>query len=85
MWIPGVTSASFRGIGDQVLSHRMAGPFVLFLTERFGMPALQAFMRGASGDDALSVVRSRMETAFGVTLEPAEAGWLAMLERPLDR
>ena len=31
-------------------------------------------------DDALGVVRTRFEQAFGVTLENAEAMWLATLQ-----
>jgi len=74
-----VTSDGFRNISDSVLSYRMAGSFVLYLTDRFGMPALQAFMRGASRDDSLAVVRDRMQSAFGVSLEQAEAEWLGLL------
>lgn len=74
-----VTTAGFRGIQDSVLSYRVAGSFVLYLTERFGMPALQAFMRGATRDDSVSTVRSRMQAAFGLTLEQAEADWVATL------
>lgn len=32
-----VTTAGFRGITDEVLGYRMAGSFVLHLTERFGV------------------------------------------------
>jgi hypothetical protein len=77
-----VTSQGFRGINDTVMSYRMAGSFVLFLTERFGLPAVQAFMRGATRDDSLATVRARMETAFAVSLDVAEAEWLQMLRRP---
>jgi hypothetical protein len=77
-----VTTAGFRGITDSVLSYRMAGSFVLFLTDRFGMPAMQAFIRGASRDDSLATVRTRMDTVFGTSLEQAEAEWLALLRQP---
>jgi hypothetical protein len=77
-----VTTAGFRGISDSVLSYRMAGSFVLYLTDRFGMPALQAFVRGATRNDSAGTVRSRMAAAFGVSLEEAEADWLVLLSQP---
>jgi hypothetical protein len=77
-----VTTDGFRGITDSVLSYRMAGSFVLHLTERFGMPAVQGFMRGASREDSLTTVRTRVQAAFGLSLDEAEAGWLEMLRRP---
>ena len=46
-----VTTAAFRAITDSVVSYRMAGSFVLFLADRFGMAAVEAFMRGATRDD----------------------------------
>jgi len=77
-----VTTPAFRAITDSVVSYRMAGSFVLFLAERFGMPAVEAFMRGATRDDSVSAVRTRMSAAFGVTLEQAEDQWLALLRQP---
>jgi len=74
-----VTTDGFRGIHDSVLSYRMAGSFVLYLTERFGLPAVLDSFRGATRDDALPTIRARMLAAFGVPLEDAEAGWLEML------
>jgi len=74
-----VTTNEFRGITDQVLSYRMAGSFVLYLQERFGLPALLAFFRASGRDDSLDLIRARFQQAFGATLEEAEAGWLAML------
>jgi hypothetical protein len=74
-----VTTNEFRGITDQVLSYRMAGSFVLYLQERFGLPALLAFFRTSGRDDSLDMIRARFQQAFGATLEEAEAGWLAVL------
>jgi hypothetical protein len=76
-----VTSEGFRGITDSVLSYRMAGSFVLYLTERFGLSSTLALFRGAAREDSLPAIRSRMQAAFGVSLEEAEAAWLEMLRR----
>jgi hypothetical protein len=76
------TTAGFRGITDSVLSYRMAGSFVLFLTDRFGMAAVQAFVRASTRDDSLATIRARMEAAFGASLEQAEVEWLTALRQP---
>lgn len=74
-----VTTEGFRSIQDSVLSYRMAGSFVLYLTERFGLPAVLGFFRGAAREDSLTTTRARLQAAFAVTLEEAEAGWLDAL------
>jgi len=74
-----VTTEGFRGIQDSVLSYRMAGSFVLYLTERFGLPAVLGFFRSGAREDSLATTRARLQAAFGVTLEQAEAGWLDTL------
>jgi hypothetical protein len=74
-----VTTNEFRNIADQVMSYRMAGSFVLFLQERYGLPALLAFFRVSGRDDSLATVRTRFQQSFGATLEEAEAAWLALL------
>jgi hypothetical protein len=76
-----VTTEGFRGIQDSVMSYRMAGSFVLYLTERFGLPAVLGFFRGGARDDSLTATRARLQATLGVTLEEAEAGWLDMLRR----
>lgn len=76
------TTTGFRGITDAVLSYRMAGSFVLFLTDRFGMTGLQSFARASTRDDSLPTIRARMEAAFGVSLEQAELEWLTALRQP---
>ena len=75
------TTSAFRGINDAVLSYRMAGSFVLFLTDRFGMAALLSFMRASARDDSIQTIRSHVEEAFGVSLEQAEAEWLTALRQ----
>lgn len=76
-----VTTEGFRGIQDSVLSYRMAGSFVLYLTERFGLPAVLGFLRGGARDDTLATTRARLLAVLGVTLEEAEAGWLDILRQ----
>jgi hypothetical protein len=70
--------ATARG-AQRLLSYRMGGSFVLYLQERFGLPALLAFFRTSGRDDSLDMIRARFQQAFGATLEEAEAGWLAVL------
>ena len=75
-----VTSAGFRGISDTTLSYRMAGSFVLHMTERFGLPALLQFFRGTNNrDESLDAIRTRIQSVYGVSLEDIESSWLAML------
>ena len=57
----------------------MAGSFVLYLTDRYGLPAVLAFIGGASRTDSLATIQTRMLAAFGTSLEEAEADWLATI------
>lgn len=74
-----VTSTGFRSITDSTLSYREAGSFVAFLIDRFGLDRVLAFFRASTRDDALSVVESRFQQAFGTALADAEAEWLAFV------
>jgi hypothetical protein len=74
-----VTTTGFRGIADSTLSYRMAGSFVLHLTERFGLPAMLRFMEINNREESLDTIRTRIRDVFGVTLEEAESSWLTML------
>ena len=71
-----------RAIPDQVMSYRIAGSFVLFLQERFGLSQVLSFLRVSRREDSLGTIGTRFEQIFGVTLEQVEADWLAMLQRP---
>jgi hypothetical protein len=53
-----VTTEGFRGIQDTAISYRMAGSFVLYLTERFGLAAVLRFFR--DGTRANRCARSRI-------------------------
>jgi hypothetical protein len=74
-----VTTAGFRGISDSVLSYRMAGSFVLHLTERFGLAAVLRFFQTTNREESADAIQARIRAVFGVTLEDVEASWLAML------
>jgi hypothetical protein len=74
-----LATQDFRGITDDVLSYREAGAFVAYLITRFGMDPLLQFFRISSREDPVDVIRQRFASAFGTTLEAAEAGWLASL------
>lgn len=74
-----VTTDGFRGISDSVLSYRMAGSFLLFLQERFGLPAVLSFFRTGGRDDTLTLIQTRFQQAFGASLGQVETAWLAML------
>jgi hypothetical protein len=75
-----VTTNGFRAIPDQIMSYRIAGSFVLFLQERFGLPQVLSFFRVSRREDSLGTIGTRFEQIFGVTLEEVEADWLAMLQ-----
>lgn len=75
-----VTTNDFRAISDDVLSYREAGSFVRFLLDSYGPNRVLEFFRISGRDDNLSTVKQRFATAFGVSLENAEAAWTAMLE-----
>ena len=76
-----VTTEGFRSIQDSVLSYRMAGSFVLYMTERFGMTLVLRFFRDGTRDEPLSVIESRLKATFGLGVDEAQAAWLAMLRR----
>jgi hypothetical protein len=74
-----VTTSGFRSIADQVLSYRMAGSFVLHLTERFGLADVLRFFQTNNRDETLDAIRTRFRNVFGASLEDAESSWLAVL------
>ena len=74
-----VTTSRFRSIQDSTMSYRMAGSFMLHLTERYGLPAVLEFLRGDGQNESLATIQSRMRSVFGVSVEEAESSWLQML------
>ena len=76
------TSAGFRGIQDEVLSYRVAGSFVLHMTERFGLQTVLRFFEGVNNrEEFLETIRARMLVVFGVSLEDIENSWVSMLRQ----
>ena len=55
-----VTTEGFRGIRDTAVSYRMAGSFVLYLTERFGLAAVLRFFRDGTRGEPLSAIEDRL-------------------------
>lgn len=76
-----VTTSGFRGIQDTTMSYEMAGSFVLYLTERFGLPAVLDLLRGGGPAESLATIQARMRAVFGLSVEEAERDWLAMLTK----
>ena len=75
-----VVTSEFRNMPDMVLSYRMAGSFMLYLTERYGLETvLRFFAQGGGRDESLGTIRSRMDSVFGASLDDIERGWLDML------
>jgi hypothetical protein len=74
-----VDTKGFRGITDSTRSYRIAGSFVRFLLDRYGLDRVREFFRISSASDSPNVIRQRLETAFGQTLDVTEAQWLASL------
>ena len=76
------TSGGFRSLQDTTSSYRIAGSFVLHMTERFGLPAVLQFFRGVNNrEESLDTIRARVQAVFSVPLEDIEATWLAMLRQ----
>ena len=74
-----VTTSGFRAVSDSVLSYREAGSFVAFLIDRFGLDRVLAFFRASTREDALGVIETHFQQAFGTVLPDAEAAWLAFV------
>ena len=69
----------FRAIGDSVLSYREAGSFLRFMIDRYSLERVLEFFRISSRTDSIATISARFQTALGVSIEDAEAAWLAML------
>jgi hypothetical protein len=78
-----VLTNDFRAISDSTLSYREAGSFMRFTIDRYGVERVLEFFRTSSSTDSRATVNLRFQTALGVSLETAEADWLAMLRAPV--
>jgi hypothetical protein len=74
-----VATTDFRAISDDVLSYREAGSFMRFLLDTYGTNRVLEFFRSSGRDDTLSTIKQRFAAAVGVSLDNAEAAWVAML------
>jgi hypothetical protein len=74
-----VLTNDFRAIGDSVLSYREAGSFLRFMIDRYSLERVLEFFRISSRTDSIATISVRFQTALGVSIEDAEAAWLAML------
>jgi hypothetical protein len=74
-----VTTEGFRGLANFELSYRMAGSFMLYLSERFGLAVVLRFFQGGTPTESLNTITARLQSVFGVSLENLESGWLTML------
>jgi hypothetical protein len=74
-----VVTNDFRAVPDSVLSYREAGSFVRFVIDTYGLDRTLDFFRRSSRTDTPAVVKDRFASAVGVSLEAAEAAWLALL------
>jgi hypothetical protein len=74
-----ITTTGFRAVTDDVLSYRESGSFVRFAIDRYGIERVLEFFRVSGRDDSAATIKTRFQTALGVSLESAETDWLAML------
>jgi hypothetical protein len=75
-----IETTGFRAVPDSTLSYREAGSFVRFLIDRYGLDRFLTFWKsGVLPNDAADTIRTRFQTAMGVTFEEAEAAWRGML------
>ncbi len=74
-----VGTTGFREISDSTRSYRIAGSFVRFLIDTYGMAPLKSFFAASTRTDSPGAIQSRFQSAFGVSLAAAEAAWLARI------
>ncbi|HEX5725315.1 MAG TPA: hypothetical protein VFX98_07600 [Longimicrobiaceae bacterium] len=64
---------------DQGFTYPVAGSFVRFLIDRYGMAPLRTYFGGSTFNDAEAKSRSLFAAAYGMTLDAAWAEWRAFL------
>jgi hypothetical protein len=67
---------------DEGFAYPLAGSFVRFLIDRYGMAPLRAYFGGSTFDDGAAKSRALFAAAYGVTLDAAWAEWRAFLAAP---
>ena len=74
------TTIGFRSISNSDMSYAVAGSFVRYVLDRFGLDAVKAFFRRGAPNDSLATIRTACLETFGVSLEQIEADWIAALD-----
>lgn len=64
---------------DEALTYPVAGSFVRFLIDRYGLERFRSYLRGRSFDDGAEQTRAAFQAAYGRTLDTAWAEWRAFV------
>lgn len=72
-------SADFNN-GIWTFTYPQAGMFVTFLIEKYGLEKMREVMVAVGYGDSLDTIRFHFQQAFGVSVQDAEAAWLAWLD-----
>jgi hypothetical protein len=64
---------------DQEMTYPVAGSFVRFLIDRYGLAPFKSYLHGRSFDDGAAQTRAAFEAAYGRTLDTAWAEWRAFV------
>jgi hypothetical protein len=72
-------SDAFRA-ADANITYVVAGAFVEYLFEQFGVQAVLGLLPGASHHERPAAAAARFQRVFGVPLETAEQTWRAFLQ-----
>ena len=67
---------------DEEFTYPVAGSFVRFLIDRYGMAPLRAYFAGATFNDGAARSRSLFQAAYGTSLDAAWAEWRSFLATP---
>lgn len=76
-----IESPAFFGF-DEEFTYPVAGSFVRFLIDRYGMTPLRAYFAGSTFNDGGARSRSLFEAAYGMSLDAAWSEWRAFLANP---
>lgn len=71
-------SDSFRAL-DSNTSYPAAGSFILYLSDKYGVPQVLQLFPGATYTDPAATTEARFKQVFGISLTQAEQDWHAFL------
>jgi hypothetical protein len=74
-------SDDFRA-ADANITYVVAGSFVEYLLEQYGVQTVLGLLPGASHHERPAAAAARFERVFGITLDTAEQAWRASLQGP---